>query len=152
MTHYGCLTEVGVYLFATREQAERNALSSVVEFGEGEHYRGRPGPRGVRFTSEDQSTAQILAVIEEANACTSLCHARRVGAEVGEAIARDVLADDMDREWTGIDPQDGDRLTAAGIEPGTPEWEAAEEAAEEAYTAATSAAGDRSRPESPEED
>lgn len=30
--------------------------------------------------------------------------------EIGRAIARDTLADDLDREWAGLDPQDADRL------------------------------------------
>jgi hypothetical protein len=60
--------------------------------------------------------------------------AKRVGESVGEAIARDVLQGrDLSRAWTGLDPQDGDRLTAAGILPGTPEWDEAEAAAEQAY-------------------
>lgn len=59
-----------------------------------------------------------------------------VGAFVGRAIARDVIADGMNREWTGLDPQDADQFLAAGIEPNTPEWSAAESAAENAYYAA----------------
>jgi len=47
-----------------------------------------------------------------------------------------VLADDMPREWTGLDAQDGDQLTAAGIQPGSDDWHAAEEAARAAYMAA----------------
>lgn len=58
-----------------------------------------------------------------------------IGERVGRAIARDVLADDMPREWTGIDPQDGDKITRAGVRPGTPEWAEAEEAARVAYIA-----------------
>lgn len=62
--------------------------------------------------------------------------AREIGTIIGQAIARDVIAnDDLSREWTGIEDQDGDQLTAAGIEPGTAEWSEAEESAEEAYTA-----------------
>ena len=38
----------------------------------------------------------------------------RIGATIGKAMARDVLAEDMPREWTGLDPQDADELTAAG--------------------------------------
>jgi hypothetical protein len=62
-----------------------------------------------------------------------LARAVKVGAAVGRTMARDVVADGLPREWTGLDPQDGDRLTAAGIEPGTPEWNEAEEAARVAY-------------------
>jgi hypothetical protein len=63
--------------------------------------------------------------------------AKEIGAKVGKAVARDVLGcSDLPRHWTGLDPQDGDQLTAAGIEPGTPEWEEADAAAEAAYYAA----------------
>jgi hypothetical protein len=62
--------------------------------------------------------------------------ATEIGTRIGLAIARDVIANsDLPREWTGIEDQDGDQLTAAGIEPGTQEWAEAEKAAEEAYTA-----------------
>ena len=37
----------------------------------------------------------------------------------------------MPREWSGLDAQDGDQLTSAGIEPGTLEWSQAEAAAME---------------------
>lgn len=59
--------------------------------------------------------------------------AKQIGEKVGRAIARDVLADGLPREWTGLDPQDGDQLAAAGLEPGTPAWGEAELAAEVAY-------------------
>jgi hypothetical protein len=60
-----------------------------------------------------------------------------VGYRVGRAMARDVLADpDMPREWTGIDPQDADQFAAAGLEPGTPEWERQEAIAAAVYSAA----------------
>jgi len=59
-----------------------------------------------------------------------------LGTFIGRAIARDVLADDMPRKWTGLDPQDGDHLTAAGIEPDTDDWTRAEAAAKTAYLAA----------------
>lgn len=63
-----------------------------------------------------------------------------IGAEIGRSIARDVLATpDMDHAWTGIDAQDGDRLTAQGIEPDTDAWTEAEAAAEAAYLAAVRA-------------
>lgn len=59
--------------------------------------------------------------------------AREVGTRIGRAIARDVLADDMPREWTGLDAQDGDQLTTAGILPHTAAWEWAEQCAKAAY-------------------
>ncbi len=60
--------------------------------------------------------------------------AREIGRTVGQAIARDVMADaDMTLEWTGLEAQDGDQLAAAGFATGTQEWADAEEAAEEAY-------------------
>lgn len=57
----------------------------------------------------------------------------RIGADIGRAIARDVLASNMPQEWTGLDPQDADELTAAGIENDTMEWIEAEGAAKAAY-------------------
>ena len=33
-----------------------------------------------------------------------------VGTRIGMAIARDVLAEDMPRDWTGLDPQDADQI------------------------------------------
>ena len=60
-------------------------------------------------------------------------NAQEIGTKVGRAIARDVLAEDMPREWTGLDAQDGDQLTAAGIEPGSECWAIAEQAAKTAY-------------------
>lgn len=59
--------------------------------------------------------------------------AKEVGKRVGEAIARDVIAERMSREWSGLSGQDGDQFTAAGIEPITDEWDAAEAAAKVAY-------------------
>lgn len=61
----------------------------------------------------------------------------RLGANIGRAIARDALAEGMPHEWTGLDAQDGDELTAVGILPGTVEWAEAEAAAKAAYEEAT---------------
>ena len=36
--------------------------------------------------------------------------AKEIGTQIGNAIARDVLADDMPRTWTGLDAQDGDQI------------------------------------------
>lgn len=58
---------------------------------------------------------------------------RDIGRRIGRAIARDVLAEGMPREWTGLDPQDGDQLAAAGIAPRSAEWDAAVAEAELAY-------------------
>ena len=33
-----------------------------------------------------------------------------IGTRIGRAIARDVIADNMPREWTGLDPQDVDQI------------------------------------------
>jgi hypothetical protein len=60
-----------------------------------------------------------------------------IRTRVGRAMARDTIASDLPREWTGLDPQDADQLTAAGLVPGTPEWERAEAAAETAFVEAT---------------
>ncbi len=62
--------------------------------------------------------------------------AAAVGTRIGNAIARDVLADDLPQGWSGLTPEDGDQLTAAGIEVDTPAWEAGEAAAKAAYLAA----------------
>jgi hypothetical protein len=63
-----------------------------------------------------------------------LLQAEQIGVRIGQAIARDVRVNpELPREWTGLDPQDGDQLLAAGFERGTPEWDAAEEMAEAAY-------------------
>lgn len=56
-----------------------------------------------------------------------------IGLAIGRAIANDVLRDDLPRRWTGLDPQDGDQLTAVGIEAGTAEWQLAEDIAKAEY-------------------
>jgi hypothetical protein len=35
---------------------------------------------------------------------------QEIGTRIGKAIARDVIAEDMPREWTGLDPQDADQI------------------------------------------
>jgi len=72
--------------------------------------------------------------------------AREVGQRVGRAMAADVLREDMPREWTGIDAQDGDQFTAAGIAVDTPEWEEALDAARVAYLAALAERREEVRP------
>ena len=62
-----------------------------------------------------------------------LIEAARVGLEVGRSIAKDAIAGGMSREWTGLDDQDGDRITAAGIEFESRAWDVAEEAAAMAF-------------------
>lgn len=62
--------------------------------------------------------------------------AKSIGEKIGRAMARDVLAEDMPREWTGLDAQDGDVATGAGLRPGTDEWEEMEQAARRAYKVA----------------
>lgn len=64
---------------------------------------------------------------------TTTSKAKGIGTLIGRAIARDVLADGMSQEWTGLDAQDGDQAQAEGIKPGTPEWEEMEQAAKRAY-------------------
>ena len=58
-----------------------------------------------------------------------------LGRQIGNAIARDVLASDMPRTWTGLDAQDGDQLTAAGIMPDTADWEQAIAVAKQTFLA-----------------
>ena len=52
---------------------------------------------------------------------------------IGQAIAHDVIRENMSREWTGLDPQDGDQLLAVGLDSTMPEWSEAERIAREAY-------------------
>lgn len=64
---------------------------------------------------------------------------KQVAVDVGRAIARDARADGWPTDWTGLDAQDGDQLSEAGIEPGTAEWDEAASIAAESYAAALSA-------------
>ncbi len=59
--------------------------------------------------------------------------ARRLGRTIGRAIALDVIAEDMPREWTGLDAVDGDLLLAAGMVADSDEWQIAETTAEAMY-------------------
>ena len=64
-----------------------------------------------------------------------------VGRKVGESIANDALAMQAENpeiviKWAGIDPQDGDQLLDAGIDPSSDEWELALAAAKAAFIAA----------------
>lgn len=61
-----------------------------------------------------------------------MTNAKEIGTLIGKAIARDHIAEKM-VGWVGINDQDGDQLTAAGIQPGTAAWNEAEIAAKEAY-------------------
>jgi hypothetical protein len=36
--------------------------------------------------------------------------ATEIGMKIGKGIARDVIADGLPREWTGLDPQDADLI------------------------------------------
>ena len=71
------------------------------------------------------------------------------GEQVGRAIARDALAlfrsEGMPLTWTGIEIDDGDVLRSAGLEPDTPQWEAAESAARDEFYRCTSRSGDDTR-------
>ena len=64
------------------------------------------------------------------------------GEQVGRANARDALAlfrsEGMPLTWTGIEIDDGDVLLSAGLEPDTPQWEAAESAARDEFYRCTS--------------
>lgn len=53
----------------------------------------------------------------------------QIGRRIGEAMARDVLAEHMPREWTRLDAQDGDQI------PEGMDFDAVEAAAERAYLA-----------------
>jgi hypothetical protein len=82
-------------------------------------YGIRPGV--TRMTHTEHTPAWILA-----------------GEQVGRAIARDAIAEGMPLTWTGIDPQDGDVLLSAGLEPDTAQWDAAESAARDEFYRCTS--------------
>jgi hypothetical protein len=53
--------------------------------------------------------------------------AEQVGKRIGRAMARDVLAEDMPREWTGLDAQDIDQI------PGGIDFDEVEAAAQKEY-------------------
>lgn len=59
---------------------------------------------------------------------------RKTAIKVGRAIAYDVMCEDMPREWTGLDPQDGDQFSDYNMAPD--EWDYAEKIARQAYGAA----------------
>lgn len=75
-------------------------------------------------------------------ATADMLTAVRIGLEIGRAMARDAIAEEMDDSWSGLDAQDGDRATQAGIEPGTHEWKAMEAAARIAFGEMIDAARD----------
>lgn len=50
-------------------------------------------------------------------------------------MARDARAEDMPAEWTGLDPQDADVATAAGLAPDTAGWAEMEAAARTEFEA-----------------
>jgi hypothetical protein len=59
--------------------------------------------------------------------------AAEIGRRIGRAMAGDAKAEGMPHRWTGLDAQDGDIATAAGIEPDTEEWEVMARAARREY-------------------
>lgn len=60
--------------------------------------------------------------------------AQEIGARIGNAIARDVLATpELDAEWSGIDEQDFEQMRAAGIEADTADERLSLAAARRAY-------------------
>lgn len=56
---------------------------------------------------------------------------QEIGRRIGQAIARDTIADDLPREWTGLEAQDGDQI---------PLWATTEADAMEEIEAAAKAA------------
>jgi hypothetical protein len=58
---------------------------------------------------------------------------QEIGRRIGRAMARDAIAEGMPSGWTGLDAQDADRATAAGLEPDTAAWADMEAAAREEY-------------------
>src|SRR5262245_5700224 len=99
--------------------------------GPPEDRRGRAVGRRAHDTICDDGCPQGSG--EGLQAKEQLMTAQEIGAYIGKAIARDVKAEGMPRAWTGLDPQDADQLSTAGIEFGTSAWVQAETAAEAAY-------------------
>lgn len=60
-------------------------------------------------------------------------NATEVGAKIGRAMARDVLAENMPSKWMGLDPQDADIATDDGINPDTTEWVEMNSSAKKTY-------------------
>lgn len=58
------------------------------------------------------TAASILRSPEAAvkSAWTNEIMCRSVGKRIGRAMARDVIAENMPRAWTGLDPQDADEI------------------------------------------
>jgi hypothetical protein len=62
--------------------------------------------------------------------------AEQIGQRIGRAMARDVIAEGMPRDWTGLDPQDADQIPA-GVD-----HDPIEAAAKAAYLTAIGGRGD----------
>lgn len=88
----------------------------------------------VGWDSEHRTTQSLEALgLGDEYILPTRTNASEIGLKIGAAMARDVMADDLAREWTGINDQDGDQLTAAGIEPDSQDWQEAISAAQAEY-------------------
>lgn len=83
----------------------------------------------------NQMIADFSAQARDAQMTATNINPQQIGERIGKAIARDTLADGLDREWSGLTAADADQLAAAGIEPHSDDWDAAIEAARLAYLA-----------------
>jgi hypothetical protein len=99
------------------------------------------GSRSGATADHDSLTVRLRGDSKMANHLLPSIY-KSVGEKVGRAIARDAIdlfkSEGMPLTWTGIDPQDGDVLLSAGLEPDTPQWEAAENAARDEFYRCTS--------------
>ena len=59
---------------------------------------------------EDQFASREAAEIFAQAAGIEIPTVQEIGSQIGNAIARDVLANDLPREWTGLDPMDADQI------------------------------------------
>jgi len=65
---------------------------------------------------------------------TLMILAVETGRKCGRSLANHVLANnEIGRDWTGLEIEDGDRLLAVGIDNTMPEFAAAEAAARDEY-------------------
>jgi hypothetical protein len=86
----------------------------------------------------DPDDPEVAEAIDDAVAGMEVIDSGRaieVGRRIGRAMARDARAEDMSTEWAGLDAQDGDVATEAGLVPDTPEWETMEAEARRKFEA-----------------
>lgn len=96
------------------------------------------------FADEDEAAHRAMAeavrralalveIDEHGTRDVHLTRAQSIGHQIGSAIFADAVAENMPREWTGLDAQDGDRAMGYGLEIGTAEWAEMEGSARTAF-------------------